>query len=347
MHARAETSSTEREVAPSVPSEGSAPSSSTVISAPSNDLRFPECDQLPFDRREVARLFAIESSGVESPSDLLERTVALDLEECSPESGEVRVTIDLRFERREPIQLVTTVRFADVPADSRARTIAVALAELVRLALGAAAPSVARAEVAPDRASRPRVASSRVSSPAPRALEPAPQLDVFSLAVFGSASALSGELSLFGGGGLDARLRFDSWRVRLGADVARAEGTVALGRVGVTATSLAAGVEYVVVDAPRLTLGPTLRGTWLRAAGVSKRGVEEGAVDETALTLSARAGVEARLVGPWSLLLAAELGCALRTVEFTGGGAPLVGVSGAVGRLELGIVTTFEDDDSR
>lgn len=255
------------------------------------------------------------------------------------------------------LRLETEISLRDVPKESRARTVAVAVSELYRVAeAGESGPpptgyvpsesqrapgSMAPQEGAPivpepkDEAKAPP-ASSEESSPAS---EGEPKQRPMFYEAHASVQGLAMETPAFLGGGLGLRYQL-SLRVwaRASVDAHSSSTRTALGRVSLGAVSGSLGVDYVVDDQPRLTFGPSIQPLWVLARATSDAtGLSENHSDST-LSMGARFGLEGRLVDDVYLSFSIELGAFAKEAVFRAGGRDAITFSGFTGGGLVGFV---------
>lgn len=343
-------------------------------------VRWPACTELPVDRGELTRVLGIalaETQWTLTPPDAVPPSDSssegpsaerpskaifwLDVEECSLDNSRVNVTLEW-LGSAAPSN-TTTLNLHDVPQVNRARTLAVALTELLRLAKqeadedSAEVPNTSDPHDEPsshDKKSLPETvptpASTQTEAEFIRAETSGSnasrqQSNAFSfdaLEAHALVSRLSSQPLAFWGGGIGARFR-PVYRLapHFGIDVEANSTETRWGNVTWLVPSLLLGVDLVLVETPKIAVGPSLRTLLLTGRGQrdpeneARRGVDWSAA------LSGRGSVEQRLGEAWSAFIMAETGVFLRDVRFTALGEPLIDFRGPTFRAAAGGVFHF------
>jgi len=306
-------------------------------------VELPSCATLCFDALDFVRLVSLELRADgrvvldSSSSELADSQVTLAVELCATDEYEVQVTIISRGPDVRASNIGTRLSLYDVPVESRGRTLAVGIAELLRVARRPLA-----AANSPATAADPAVLEAEtVDAPLPHGLDDAarasPPRTAWSLEAIASARGLAGEMPAFLGGGFGLRLRTGpDWSWRLGAELEHSSGRVRWGRLQATAVSASLAVERALLTRPRVTLGPTARLLTVLGQGRSNLGVPEQLGVGWAATLSGRVALEADIDESFTLVLAGELGGYVRELVFTGVGTPVASFAGFTGGITVG-----------
>ncbi len=308
-------------------------------------VTLPDCATPPLDLDALTTALHVElgAAGVPLVSDPAApgaTELVLELEACGEGVTELRVTVEFVAPSGSPVSLRTRLALGDVSRESRPRTVAVALAELLRVTrlpfeetppAEAAAPAPASA--APERAAPPAPA------PEPTPTEPAPPSGPLSVQVGAEVAWLAAGEDAFAGGAAELALALPGGLVpRLGLSVLHNSAPSQLGDMVLTALGAVTGVGYRSGIGSTFTVGPELCVRAVLARGRSRLGVAER-IQVAWVTSS---GLAAALGVPLSRRVEVSLGgftdVVLWGAELTAGGQREVALLGLQGGGRVGIV---------
>ncbi len=317
------------------------------------------CEAGPFDVRVWTPLLRneLETDGVASvdvgaqpaAGETPLAVIHVELARCDDRSTEAAVTVDDELTHKTVRRVVA---LDDIPAEGRARALALAIAELLRaswieLALDdAQAPqTVASAPIRRAMLLRVRALPAPTPEPAARvARPPAPPTRAAPawLGVVADLRTFPGQ----GGALLGARALF-SWSpwanvpVRLRADLGGATGTALAARGEVDLSLASVGLGVMVgggnerVD---LAVGARLEGGWAWASGTPANASTVGDRGSDAVLLATvTSALRVALTGRWSASVDVSAGQTLRYVTVSAGDERVAGVRGPVLAVGLGI----------
>jgi hypothetical protein len=230
-----------------------------------------------------------------------------------------------------------SIDLSDVPDESRSRTLAIALMELVRTTRNAAqARSLEReraelqrlAATLEEQARAPRQASPNANAAPPLPSSPGLrpwQVGVSGLATLtfdGKGQMLGGELSAF-------RRLSPNWRGALEVPLLRSQPETDFGRLDVTRWGVSAGVDWNATSVSSLLIGPRLHWVRFAALGNSRLGVPESTQHGFGLAATLRVSFEVEVSESLALRTTLDGGATLRSMVFTGGGRRAFAYDGA------------------
>ncbi|HSC88460.1 MAG TPA: hypothetical protein VLC09_14355 [Polyangiaceae bacterium] len=328
------------------------------------EVSWVPCLSNTLDPKQFERALSIELPEVEfepSPSDTASRevTAALVLSTTSlrvaPEScdsDESTYLVELRFlgPERSPSHLSSTVSLHDVAPSTRPRALAVATAELLRIALEGSAqtpPAPPKAPAEPPTEGRIGRQKELANEPGDESRDdlgpsaaPPRRPSLWTVELRAGLWARTSALPAFLGGGLMAGLRPARWLdLRVGGDASFSEGRLDYLSMGVTMVAPQIAVDWVLLDLPRLTLGPRFALPIALVAVDSPWGPESS--EDWTATCTGGATLSVPLGGPTSILVSGEVGAYLRELELVSGSQTLARFSGLTGAVTLGLTVGF------
>ncbi len=334
------------------PGAAGADASSAVAKAIVLDA--PTCETPSFSSAEFRRLLGIELTGDrlkiqeaisrENGARVVdELVIRVPADACRADASEVVVA--LRSKTEDGVtQRVVRVSMADVSANARPRTLALAVAELIR-EIRQRSPERATADptetsVPPPLADAP-VESKQPPSPPP-ATDDARHADDIAL---GATWRLftSARTSLLGGQ-LSGTVPLPLPGLRLRGDLGGAVGTVTdpLGSVQISILSAGIAALLMTEGRPTLVLGPRLEIGYSYGGGATKRTATTTRGDgSTFIGASLLAGVRAPVLGPLSATLEIEMGAALRGQEVFANDRLIASTTGPFAGARAGIAYVY------
>lgn len=315
-------------------------------------IALPDCATPPVDSGELITALGVElgAAGIPLTSDAAASgttRVTLDLSACAEDAQEIRITIDFVAPSISKASLSTRLSLLDVPPESRPRTVAVAVAELLRVTRppseGAPpeesptpAATLAKAPARPPMVTTPpraSPASARHVLPVERRPAASPS--------YGASAVMAwlarGE-DAFAGVGAELAIDLESgWRPRLGLDLLRNSAWSQLGEIDLTVLSAVVGYDRRFGARPVVAVGPEVRVSAVRAKGQSVLGVPEEA------QLSGFAGAGARVTLDVPLFRRVQIALALFSsvacwgAELNAGGQRAVAFVGLQGGGTVGV----------
>lgn len=319
------------------------------------------CAQGPFDARAWTPLLrneletdGVEHVDVEAETPTAETPLAVirvEFERCDAQSSEATVTLDDELTRKTVRRVVA---LDDVPAEGRARALALAIAELLRaswieLALAgseaadAPAPApIRRAMLLRVRARAPRVSAARPVS-APVTAPPSPRGSLGALAELRTFPGQSG--ALFGG---RAVFTWSPWRnvpLRLRLDGGASTGTALATRGEVSMTLASLGVGALVGggnDLVDLSVGARIEGGWAWVSGTASSAASVGDSGSDGIFVAAvTSALRVALTRRWSATVDVSVGQTLRYVTVSAGDERVAGLRGPLLAVGLGVVAAL------
>jgi hypothetical protein len=297
---------------------------------PRVEIVLPDCASPPVDPSALDQALRVEvaAAGFQMESGPEATRVTL---ECVPPSGNpasatLQVAIDFRA-ARSTASLRTRISLADVPSEERARTAAVAVAELVRATRPGPAPPVVVSRTAPKAAPTPTM-----SKPAPK---PAPR---GRLGIGANADVvwLARGQDAFAGGGGHVSLDFpDRWRSWAGVSALLNSVSGQMGPVDLVVLETVLGADW---GGPGLALGPEVRVAAIRGRGESVLGLNEAAQWNWFASAGARLSLEVPVVGALSVSTALNVDLVLRRASLYAGSERAVQFVGLQGGASVGLV---------
>ncbi len=236
------------------------------------------------------------------------------------------------------------VELSDVPANAKARVLALAAADLLRANFAASAPPPPAApapfelHVVVDAPPAPAVVAATpiLVPPAP----PPPPPRALTLSLTGEARSFpSASTGLFGGR-LSLASPLGRWfSLGVDADVGAGSARDALGSVTTLVLGGAVGVALAAgPDAFRVHLGPKLEVDWVRfAASGNLATTLASAADSAVVLLMLSATAHVRVIGGLYGLIGLDAGASLRGYEARADGRTVAGVIGPMLGLRIGI----------
>ncbi|MBN2191732.1 MAG: hypothetical protein JW751_02855 [Polyangiaceae bacterium] len=312
-------------------------------------VTLPDCATPPLDLDALTTALHVElgAAGIPLVSDPAApgaTELVLELEACGEEETELRVTVEFLAPSGSPVSLRTRLALGDVPRESRPRTVAVALAELLRVTrLPVEAAPPVEAVALPPASAAPERAEPRAPAPAPIASEPtptefAPPPGPLGVRVGVEVAWLAAGEDAFAGGAAELAVALPRGLVpRFGLSVLRNSVPTELGEIDLTALGAAAGVGYRNGSRSTFTVGPELCVRAVLARGRSRLGVTE----RIQLAWVTSSGLAAALGVPLSRRVEVSLGgftdVVLWGAELTAGGQREVALLGLQGGGTVGI----------
>lgn len=315
-------------------------------------LDAPTCETPSFSSAEFRRLLGIEltddrlkiqesTSGEHGAQVGDELVIRVPPDACRADASEVVVA--LRSKSDDGVtQRVVTVSMADVSANARPRTLALAVAELIR-EIRQRSPEIATTEAStpPPLVDATPVKSKQPPSPPP-ATDEARHADDIALGATWRLFA-SARTSLLGGQ-LSGTVPLALSRVRLRGDLGGSLGTVTdpLGSVQVSILSGGIAALLMTEGRPTLVLGPRLEIGYSYGSGATQRPTTTTRGDgSTFIGASLIAGVHAPMLGPLSALLEIEMGASLRGQEVFANDRLIASTTGPFAGARAGIAYVY------
>lgn len=307
-------------------------------------VTLPDCATPPLDLDALTTALHVELGAagvpwVSDPAASGATELVLELDACDEGVTELRVTVEFRGPSGSPVLLRTRLALGDVPRESRPRTVAVALAELLRVTRlpFEDTPTVEAAPPAPEPAASER-AEPLAPATEPTPTEPAPPPGPLGVQVGAEVAWLAAGEDAFAGGVAELALVLPRGLVpRLRLSVLHNSAPSQLGDMALTALGAVAGVGYRSGIGSTFTVGPELCVRAVLARGRSRLGVAE----RTQIAWVTSSGLAAALGVPLSRRVEMSLGgftdVVLRGAELTAGGQRAVALFGLQGGGRVGI----------
>jgi hypothetical protein len=254
--------------------------------------------------------------------------VTLAYPECRADESVLELTIEFSIHGQSNSSIRTTIPFSDVPPASRARTLAVAIAESIRVtrllsheqAVSERGPALP-APIEP----RPRPLPPVEGAPKPTDLGRHP----LSVGVGLQVASLAKYQGAFGGIAAMVGFEFASrWRATMRFGYLTKSADSAFGRVDFDVYSGTVGTDWVCSRAPYFTLGPEVTLMSVRAQGDSYLGFSESVHTRTVVASAVRSTLEVPIYGKFNLTTSANLAVTLKDANYTAGREKLARFSG-------------------
>jgi len=326
------------------------------------------CNEPPYDSARFVELLRVELAAlhvdalatntyVPAEAQLGEGVIALTLPVCERAAQSVDLSV---VERGSRTRLERRVDLADTAFDARARTLAIAAAELYRAALAEAAARLTNAQAkpqslapAPTPTPAPPPAPVKASTPWPAQAPPAPHAvdpstdEKWTLELGLVGRAYPSERSALVGGALGARVPVASWlAVRGGAALSFGSATLPFDDANPITSNVALGMALGQVEVLAHSRGPLLLELGPRV-DVGYGWVERREGEPTYLIASSiadlglTAGVRGLLAPRWLGFLSLYVGHALGGVALEAAqgtpGATSVGFAGMLLEATIGV----------
>ena len=308
------------------------------------ELVWPECATPLFERSELVRALTVECAAAGfAIAPAADTRVILEVADCNPVVTELQLTIEFKASSRGKATLHTNLALNDTPRESRSRTIAVAIAELLRVSHLVVLPH--EAEAARMRAPLPPASPTSSSLPVRNTeanvevVAPVKNRGSLSYGIGTQVAWLAdGQGPFLGGSALVGFAAFAHWRASGAFSLLHHSASSSFGSIDFTAMGGHAAWDRLICVQPVLALGPELSLTWVRALGHSQYGVAE-----TARTLmypggSIRVTVEVPIVGALRLAASSKVGLALGQAVFHAGNQTAADFKGLQGGWMLGLI---------
>jgi hypothetical protein len=299
-------------------------------------LVFPKCDSPPIAPGELeqALLVELQASGFESAAGEGPRVV-LEYPECRLDATDLKITIDFTVPSHTNASLHTRLTLSDVPPTGRARTVAVAVTELVRVARPPTLPATATPLPPPP----PTEPSHSLPPLAPSPRAQAPRHGRLSVGASAQVALLaSGGDAFLGGEALMALDVASRWRPRLSLAASHNSVKSGFGPIDFTVYRATLGWDWLFSTRPIVAIGPELSLAGVRAQGHSNLGVTETTQTRNFSSGGARIALEVPLYGALRLAGTANIGYVLQPVLFTAGGEDAAKFTGVQGGWTVGFL---------
>lgn len=258
--------------------------------------------------------------------------IVLRQETCEPSVITVRIL--LAGGREHVSELRTEVNLDDVPKDQRSRTLAIAIAELVRTLVpdSAAQPAPSSAGDVPERGR----ASPEASPPPETPARPPPP---WSLAAHFSVGWRAAGASVWTGGGVSVQRRLDlPLCIWVGFDAMNSEARARPGSIDLWVLSPRLGADYLLrLGGTELALGALLDWGIVRGRGYAVDAKPEMPIWEQAVSPRGRAELRVPLGRSWSITTFLELGAYARELTLLARGETAVAFSGLAAGVGAGV----------
>ncbi len=316
------------------PVAGAAPLASHV------QLTSPPCETLPYNDDALRKALDVEvrAAHLSAETAVTEASIVVSVSECSADATELQVSIALPTAPTVS-SVNATLSLEGTPREARTRTLALAIAELLRGAVATYPATAERTATAPSKTRDPHATSAQIMKS--RAQEHATAKQQTAPFLFYLAYATLEEVqqtnALHGVGlGVELAQAGTSWRPRLTGEAEFGSVVTNWGSVKVRTFAVSLEASTCLLDHPKLTLGPTLKLLVPTATAQSNLGISEAPQTKFALAPSSALSVAAPLSDRFQLTANLELGYFWRRAIFLGGGEPLVKFSGLHTGVALG-----------